>query len=199
MPGRVVSRFAPRREDRGRGVFALVISDYAAAYRQRGESARRLALLFLPRMLANPELHATLMLRLASGGPRALFSVWRTLLIALHSIDIMPDIEIGPGLRLPHPFGICVGWAAAIGADVTIYHNVTIGGHAHPRDLRADRHAPHVPKSEWRPCPTIEDEVVIYTGSLVTGPITLRRGSVVGAHAWLTRDLAPGEIYRGTS
>lgn len=197
MPAGVASWFAPRREDRGGGLIALVISDYVAAYRQRGESPGRLALLFIPRMLANPELHATAMVRLALGGPRVLFSLWRTLLIALHSIDVLPDTEIGPGLRLPHPFGICVGWAAVIGADVTIYHNVTIGAHAHPRDLRAERHAPHVPKSQWRPCPRIDDDVVIYTGSSVIGPIRLGRGSVVGAHSWLDHDLAPGEVHRG--
>jgi serine O-acetyltransferase len=198
MPASVASWFAPRREARDASVMALVVSDYRAAYRQRGESPARLALLFLPRMLANPELHATAMLRLALGGPRVLFLLWRTLLIALHSIDVMPDTDIGPGLRLPHPFGICIGWAAVIGADVTIYHNVTIGSRAHPRDLRAECHPPHVPKSEWRPCPTIEADVVIYTGSLVTGPITLGRGSVVGAQSWLDHDLAPGEVHRGS-
>lgn len=189
--------FDPDQRRRGGGLRRLIVSDYLACYHQRGESPRRLALLFGPRLLANPELHATALMRIALSGPRALFPLWRTVLLAKHSIDIMPEIEIGPGLRLPHPFGICLGWALVIGTGVTIYHNVSIGSEARPEDLRAERHEPHVPKSQWRPCPTIEDGVVIYMGSSIIGPITVGRGAVVGAESFVDRDIAPGEIHRG--
>lgn len=197
MLARALERFVPGRPSPGRGILALIISDYLACYRQRGESPSRLALLFLPRLLLNPELHATALMRVALGGPRSLFPVWRSVLIAKHSIDIMPDTEIGPGLRLPHPMGICLGWALIIGSDVTIYHNVSIGSEAKPSDVRAERHGPHVPPSIYRPCPHIEDEVVIYTGSLLTGPIRVGRGAVVGAESWLDHDLPAGAVHKG--
>jgi serine O-acetyltransferase len=197
MAGGISSHFRFEQRHRGRGVLTLVISDYLACYRRRAETPRKLALLFLPRLLSNPELHATAMLRLAFAGPRFLLPAWRTILIAKHSIDIMPEIEIGPGLRLPHPFGITLGWATAIGSDVTILQGVTIGGAALPRDLRGSESGPHVPAHVHRPCPRIEDEVIIYPGSMVVGSITLGRGSVVSAQSWLDHDLEPGATHRG--
>jgi serine O-acetyltransferase len=192
----LASCFEPDQRNRGSGILTLIISDYLACYQQRRESPRRLAVLFVPRMLVNAELHATALLRIAYGGPRFLLSFWRSVLIALHSIDIMPDVEIGPGLRLPHPHGITFGWAAVIGSDVTIYHNVTIGGLAHPSHLKADMSARR-PQPQELPCPRIENEVVIYTASLVVGPITLGRGAIVGAGSWLDHDLEPGAMHRG--
>jgi serine O-acetyltransferase len=189
--------FDPRARHRDGGLLALIASDYVACYRRRGESPRRLALLCLPRLLANPELHATMLIRIALAGPRLLFPFWRTVLISKHSIDIMPETEIGPGLRLPHPHSITLGWAASIGSNVTILHNVSIGGPSHPRDFRTDAPAPHVPAEVYRPCPVIGDDVIIYSGSFVIGPITIGPGAVIGAESWLDHDLEPGALHRG--
>jgi serine O-acetyltransferase len=194
---RIAARFEPHRQRHGEDLLALIISDYLVAYRRRGESCRRLALLFLPRLLSNPELHATLLLRLALSGPRVLLPFWRTVLIAKHAIDIMPEIEIGPGLRLPHPQNIVFGWAVSIGRNVTILHNVTLGGESHPRDFRTDITAQHIPAGVFRPCPRIEDDVVIYAGSMVFGPITLGRGAVVGAESWVNHDLEADSVHLG--
>ena len=189
--------FDPQAPARGTSLAALIVSDYLACYRRRGGSPRRLAALFLPRLLANPELHATVLIRIALGGPRLLLPLWRTVLISKHAIDIMPEIEIGPGLRLPHPHTITIGWAAWIGANVTILHNVTIGGPSHPRDFRSSGPTPHVPAETYRPCPRIEDDVIIYSGSMVIGPITIGRGAVIGAESWVDQDLEPGAMHRG--
>jgi serine acetyltransferase len=164
---------------------ALIISDYLAHYRPRNESTRRLALLFFPRLVANPCLHATLLLRLATKGPRPLLGLWRTLLIAKHSIDIQPDIEIGPGLELPHPTGIVFGAGVRIGRDVTIFHNVTLG-------LIYD----HPPGTARPGCPTIGDDVVIYTQSILIGAITIGERAVVAARSWIDKDIAPDTVHR---
>lgn len=197
MRRRITDRFEPENRKRGGSLLASIVSDYLVAYRRRGESARRLALLFLPRLLANPEMHATVLLRIALAGPRFLLPLWRTVLLAKHSIDLMPEIEIGPGLRLPHPHTITFGWAVAIGSNVTILHNVTIGGHSHSRDFTLDSPPPNVPPGVFRPCPRIEDDVVIYTGSVLIGPITIGRGAVVGAESWVDHDLEPGAVHLG--
>src|SRR5256885_669720 len=65
MAGLIASHFRFEQRYRGRGLITLVISDYLACYCRRGETPRRLALLFLPRLASNPELHATALLRLA--------------------------------------------------------------------------------------------------------------------------------------
>jgi serine O-acetyltransferase len=193
----IVERFDAERQQNGATLASLILSDYLACYRARGDSPRRLALLFVPRLLVNPELHATTLIRLATAGPRLLFSVWRNVLISKHAIDIMPELTIGPALRLPHPHTITFGWGLSIGRNVTILHNVTIGGPSHPRDFRSDERAPHVPVSVYTPCPVIEDDVIIYSGSLVFGPIRIGRGAVVGAESWIDHDLEPGAMHRG--
>jgi serine acetyltransferase len=140
-------------------------------------------LLFLPRLIHNPCLHATVMLRLALASPKFTLGLWRTLLIAKHSIDIQGDIEIGPGLKLMHPFGIVLGWGVRIGSNVSILHSVTMGAfHRHPPGV-------------YRMSPTVEDDVTIYTQSVLVGPITVGKGSVIGAGSFVDHDIAPGTIY----
>ena len=71
----------------GRGLAALIVSDYLAYYvatptrarwgvegTTRTESPRRLALLFLPRLVANPCLHATVLVRLAMAARGPMFA-----------------------------------------------------------------------------------------------------------------------------
>ena len=39
--------------------------------------------------------------------------------------------------------------------------------------------------------PIVEDEVVIYAGATILGPITIGRGSTIGGNVWITRDVPP--------
>jgi serine O-acetyltransferase len=191
MVARVISLFGTDPRDCGNGLFRLIVSDYLAYYREkerargRPESPQRRALLFLPRVLHNPCLHATILLRLALASPRFTLGLWRTLLIAKHSIDIQPDIEIGPGLKLLHPFGIALGWGLRVGSNVAILHNVSIGA-AHRQ-----------PEGVYRASPIIEDDVTIYTQSFLSGPITVGRGALIGAGSFVDYDVAPGAVVRG--
>lgn len=181
----LLSRFEPDRRVVGDGLLSLVISDYIAYYREKNEPARRLALLSLPRVIHNPCLHATILLRLALRSPKFMLGFWRTLLIAKHSIDIQGDIEVGPGLTLPHPIGIVLGWGVRIGSEVTILNNVTIGGA--PQRVRDER---------WM-TPVIGDRVTIYTQSIVIGPITVGDDVMIGARSWVDQDVASGEVVTG--
>jgi len=89
--------------------------------------------------------------------------------------------EIGPGLILPHPTGVVIGEGARIGRSVMLYHNVTLGRRA------------------WDEpgCPTIGDNVVIYTGAVLVGPISLGEGVNVAANAVVTRDVPPNAVVAG--
>jgi len=166
----------------------MIIADYLSYYAQtrpEEESPRRLALLFLPRLLHNPCLHAVVMIRFAMASPRFMLGLWRTALISKHSIDIMPGMNLGPGLVMPHPFGIALGAGLRVGTGVTIMHQVSIGG-----DPRAGR-------GPEGPCPVIEDDVYIYMKSIIIGPITVGKGAVIGARSWVQEDVAPGAVHRG--
>jgi serine O-acetyltransferase len=166
------------------GLPRLIIADYLAVCGETSESPRRLALMFLPRLLHNPSLQATVMIRLAHRSPRFMFGIWRTLLIAKHSIDVEEPIEIGPGLVLPHPFGIVLGRGTRIGSNVRILNTVTIGAR---------------PGRDWTPamCPQIGDGVTIWTQSIVVGPIIVGPNAVLGARSWIDKDVAAGEVVRG--
>ena len=43
-------------------------------------------------------------------------------------IEIHPGAEIGKRFVIDHGFGVVVGETSVIGDDVTLYHDVTLGG-----------------------------------------------------------------------
>jgi serine acetyltransferase len=192
---RVLALFDPKAPQPRSGLLPLIISDYLAYYRDSDESRDRLALLFLPRLFHNPSLHATTMIRLALASPSFTFGLWRTALISKHSIDINRDMVIGPGFVLPHPVNILLGWGLRVGANVTILHDVSIGG-PRPVDLSSPMRRP--PQDEiGQLCPVIEDGVTIYMKSILMGPITVGEGAVIGARAWVEEDVESGAVVRG--
>jgi serine acetyltransferase len=161
-------------------VLALIAADYRAFSRLRGDARQRRWLLALPRLLLNPSLHAVVLVRLASGGPRWLHWLWRNVLIAKHSMDIGHDIAIGPGLILPHPFGIAIGKGTLIGRDVLIAHNVSIGPNVHSLRL-----------------PRIGDRAHLSLGATILGDIELGNGCLIGANAFVDFDVPPGGVVGG--
>src|SRR5512136_725290 len=46
----------------------------------------------------------------------------------LTGIEIHPGAKIGPRFFIDHGLGTVIGETAEIGADVTLYHGVTLGG-----------------------------------------------------------------------
>jgi serine O-acetyltransferase len=193
MLARITALFDPGGPQPQSGLLPLIVSDYVALYRDNHEPPRRMALLFLPRLVLNPSLHATTLIRLTLASPRFTFGLWRTLLIAKHSIDVNRVMEIGPGLVLPHPIGILLGWGLRVGANVTILHEVSIGGI--PTDPSAPMRPPPGPIGE--PCPVIEDGVTILMKSVIVGPITIGEGAVIGARSFVTKDVPAGTTVRG--
>lgn len=192
MLRRYLDLFDPKRCANAKTLLELIVSDYMAyygawaspGYRIRTgrdlpdpEPRQKLALLFVPRQLNNPCLHATTLIRLAMAGPRWMIGIWRTVLIAKHSMDINPIMKIGPGLMLPHPVGILLGQGLQVGSKVTILHHVSIGG-----DPRIPHDAPQL-------SPEIGDGVIIYTQSIVIGPIKIGDGAVIGARSWVDKDV----------
>jgi serine O-acetyltransferase len=198
MLRRYVNLFNPDRCANAKSLIELIVSDYMAYYGAwaspgykirtgrdlpEPEPRRRLALLFFPRVLHNPCMHATILIRVAMAGPRWMIGIWRTILIWKHSMDINPVMDIGPGLVLPHPVGILLGQGLRIGAGVTILHHVSIGG-----DPRLSHEAPQL-------SPVIGDGVIIYTQSIIIGPITIGDGAVIGARSWVAKDVEPGAVH----
>ena len=58
----------------------------------------------------------------------------------LTGIEIHPAAKIGPGFFVDHGMGTVIGQTAEIGRDVTLYHDVTLGG-VMPTDSQKQRDA----------------------------------------------------------
>lgn len=158
--------------------WSLLWSDYLAHYSYKREPASRARLLFPLRLLTNSSLHGSLLLRLTLSGPRPIRWLWRALLLVTHGFSVTGDCEIGPGLQMTHPLGLSIGPAVKVGRDAALFHGITLVG-----DIEADR--PLV----------VGDRVEIFPGSVVEGALMLGDGCIVGANAFLTRDLQAGEVY----
>jgi serine O-acetyltransferase len=104
------------------------------------------------------------------------FSRWLT------GIEIHPGAKIGPCLFIDHGMGTVIGETAEIGAYVTLYHNVTLGG---------------VSLEKVKRHPTVEDHVVIGAGAQVLGPITIGAHSRIGSNSVVVKDVPPHSVVVG--
>lgn len=100
----------------------------------------------------------------------------------LTGIEIHPAARIGPRFFIDHGMGVVIGETAEVGADVMMYHGVTLGGVS---SERGKRH------------PTIEDDVVIGAGAKVLGAIRIGKGSRIGANAVVVKDVEPERVVVG--
>lgn len=96
-------------------------------------------------------------------------------------IEIHPGATIGCCFVIDHGAGVVVGETAEIGDNVTLYHDVTLGGVAPSVDSAAQigtkRH------------PTLGSGVIVGSGAQILGPITVGDNARVGANAVVTQDV----------
>jgi serine O-acetyltransferase len=104
---------------------------------------------------------------------------------SITGIDIHPGAAIGSRFVIDHGTGVVIGETTEIGTDVRIYQGVTLGALSLPKNagekLRGKKRHP-----------TIEDEVIIYSGATILGGDTvIGARSVVGGNVWLTESVPP--------
>mgnify|MGYP000871794165 FL=1 len=96
-------------------------------------------------------------------------------------IDIHPGATIGQSFAIDHGTGVVIGETTQIGDRVKLYQGVTLGALSVSRRLRG--HKRH---------PTIENDVVIYSGATILGGETvIGQGSVIGGNVWLVESVPP--------
>jgi len=100
----------------------------------------------------------------------------------LTGVDIHPGASLGPGLFIDHATGVVIGETAVVGADVMLYHGVTLGATG---AARGKRH------------PTVGDRVVIGAGAKVLGPVTIGDDATIGANAVVVKPVPPGTVVVG--
>ena len=104
-------------------------------------------------------------------------------------IEIHPKAKIGKNLFIDHGMGVVIGETSDIGDNVTIYHNVTLGGISPSINSENQR--------ETKRHPTLQDHVVVGSGAQVLGPIIVGKNAKIGANAVVTKDVPENGVMVG--
>ncbi len=98
----------------------------------------------------------------------------------LTGVEIHPAAKIGIGFMIDHGMGVVIGETTEIGNNVTLYHDVTLGGTTvfdKNGKVRSKRH------------PTIGNDVIIGSGAQILGPIKIGNNAKIGSNAIVIKDV----------
>lgn len=97
-------------------------------------------------------------------------------------IEIHPGASIGKSLFIDHGVGVVIGETAIIGDNVTIFHDVTLGGTG---------------KEKGKRHPTIGNNVLIGSSAKVFGNIIIGDNVKIGANSVILNDVPDGVTIVG--
>ena len=100
-----------------------------------------------------------------------------SLISEVFGVDIHPAVKIGGGLLLDHATGFVAGETAVIEDNVSILHEVTLGGTGKES---GDRH------------PKIRSGVLIGAGAKILGNVEIGAGAKIGASSVVLNDVPAG-------
>jgi len=103
------------------------------------------------------------------------------------AMDLPWQLQVAPGFAIDHGWALVVNASVRIGANVTLYHGVTLG----QRD-RIDALGQRVTDF-----PVIEDQVWIGPHAVIVGAVRIGRGSRIAAGAFVTRSIPPYSLVVG--
>lgn len=98
------------------------------------------------------------------------------------TVDIHPAAVIGKGVFIDHGHGVVIGETAVVDDDVSIFHEVTLGGTGKER---GDRH------------PKIRAGVLLAAGAKVLGRVVVGEGAKVAACSVVLSDVPPFSTVAG--
>lgn len=98
-------------------------------------------------------------------------------------VEIHPGASIGPGFFIDHGMGVVIGETSVIGADVTLFQGVSLGGTGKEKGQK--RH------------PTLGDHVLVGAGAKILGNVTIGEGARVGSNAVVLRSIPPHSTVVG--
>jgi len=139
-------------------------------------------------LVAYPGFYATAIYRIAHQlHTQGIKTLPRLLTEYAHSktgIDIHPGAEIGDSFFIDHGTGIVIGETSIIGNNVKVYQGVTLGA------LNVAKSAASTKRH-----PTIEDNVIIYSGATILGGDTvIGHDCIIGGNVWLTYSVPPFSV-----
>lgn len=112
--------------------------------------------------------------RLWSQGRKILALVIQNRVSEAFAVDIHPGARVGRGILLDHATGVVIGETAVIGDNVSILHNVTLGGTG---KMSGDRH------------PKLGNGVLIGAGTSILGNVRIGDGAKIGAGSVVLKEV----------
>ncbi len=103
-------------------------------------------------------------------------------------IDIHPGAKIGRNFFIDHGTGVVIGETTVIGDNVRLYQGVTLGAWSFQTDEDGNV------KRGYKRHPTLEDDVIVYSGASILGDVTIGRGSIVGGNVVLTESVPAASV-----
>ncbi|MCL4303060.1 MAG: serine O-acetyltransferase [Anaerolineae bacterium] len=162
-------------------MFKTISNDIQSVF-DRDPAART----WLEVLLCYPGLHAIWGHRLTHWlwvhGAKLLARWLSQIMRSLTGIEIHPGATLGPRFFIDHGMGVVIGETAEIGADVTLYHGVTLGGTSWQKGKRH---------------PTLGNGVVVGAGAKILGPIMVGDNSRIGANAVVVKPVPPDSVVVG--
>ena len=107
-------------------------------------------------------------------GRHALAFYWQSRISEVFAMDIHPAAVIGKGIFIDHGTGVVIGETAVVGDDVSMLHEVTLGGTGKET---GDRH------------PKVGSGVMIGAGAKILGNVKIGNGSKIGAGSVVLADV----------
>jgi serine O-acetyltransferase len=162
----------------------MIIIDDIKAVKRNDPAAKNI----VETLLCHSPLHAIVLHRLAHPLykigipvlPRFMSSFARF----LTGVEIHPGAKIGKGFFIDHGTGVVIGETAEIGENCVLFHNVTLGGTGKHHDKRH---------------PTLGNNVLIGTGAIILGPITIGSNVKIGADTTIImKDVPDNSTVVGT-
>lgn len=109
-------------------------------------------------------------------GRRALALHLQSRISEVFGVDVHPAARIGSGIFVDHGTGVVIGETAVVGDDVSMLHEVTLGGTG---KQMGDRH------------PKVGRGVLISAGAKILGNVTVGEGAKIGAGSVVLEDVPP--------
>lgn len=103
-----------------------------------------------------------------------------------YNIYLRKTTKIGMGLKLPHPTGIVFGEWTVLGENCWVYQHVTFGSKTNELTGKGLQ-------------PIVEDNCRFYAGACVIGPVTIRKGTIVGCNSVISQNTEDNSIYVGVN
>lgn len=100
----------------------------------------------------------------------------------IFGVDIHPAARIGKGVLMDHATSIVIGETAVVGDNVSMLHEVTLGGTG---KATGDRH------------PKVRQGVLIGAGAKVLGNVEVGEGAKIGAGSVVLTDMPPHSTFAG--